>query len=135
LSTNKQHTLSFGLLELNRVQVDVGSTAVFSTRVANKVVYSDLGLRTQDVSDGVLFVTGNTTAIMLGSDPGWKKVAELQRRLEAGQKIINLTLKELELSSTTPDLKLTLVDLLVHHGISFVLKLDDLLVHHGISFV
>ncbi len=56
--------LGFGLLELNRVQVDVGSTAVFSTRVANKVVYSDLGLRTQDVSDGVLFVTVKTTVII-----------------------------------------------------------------------
>ena len=33
--------LGLGLLELNRVQVDLA--AVFSTRVENKVVHSDLG--------------------------------------------------------------------------------------------
>ena len=105
--------LGFGLLELNRVQVDVGSTAVFSTRVANTVVYSD---------HGVLFVTGKTTVIMLGSEPGCKKIAELKGLLGTGQKIINLTLKELESHSTqvTQARMLTLDDLGPRQGIYFV---------------
>jgi len=112
--------LGLGLLELNRVQVDL--VAVFSTRVENKVVYSDLGLRTQHVSDGALFVTGKTTVLVLGTDAGWEKIVEFRRLLSEGRRFIKVTQQELESHSTqvTQDLMLTLDDLGPRQGISFV---------------
>ncbi len=112
--------LGLGLLELNRVQVDL--VAVFSTLVENKVVYSDLGLRTQHVSDDALFVTGKTTVLVLGTDPGWKKIVEFRRLLSEGRRFIKVTQQELESHSTqvTQDLLLTFDDIVPRQGISFV---------------
>ena len=67
-------------------------------------------------------MTGKTTVIMLGSEPGCKKIAELKGLLGTGQKIIHLPLNELESHSTqvTQARMLTLDDLGPRQGISFV---------------